>query len=66
MHRMPDSVKYATVKRSDSSYYSYAGMQSDIKSILAAINISYTDSAKTELTKMSRAAKSANVNKHRS
>jgi cell division protein FtsI (penicillin-binding protein 3) len=51
---LPDSVRYATVKRSDSSYYSYAGMQSDIKSILKAINISYTDSAKTQFTKLSK------------
>ena len=30
----PDSVRYATVKSNDSGYYSYAGMQNDIKSIL--------------------------------
>jgi cell division protein FtsI (penicillin-binding protein 3) len=49
---LPDSVRYATVKRSDSAFYSYAGMQNDIKSILTTINISYKDSAKTEWTKL--------------
>ncbi|HEY2726614.1 MAG TPA: penicillin-binding protein [Parafilimonas sp.] len=50
----PDSIKYTTVKRSDSSYYNYAGMQSDIKSILTKINVPYTDSAKTEWTKLNK------------
>jgi len=50
----PDSVRYATVKYSDSSYYSYAGFNSDIKSILSTINVAYKDSAKTELAKMSK------------
>ncbi len=50
----PDSVKYATVKSIDSSSYSYAGFQNDIKSVLSTIKISYKDSAKTELAKMSR------------
>ena len=50
----PDSVRYASVKPSDSSYYSYAGFNSDIKSILSTINIAYKDSAKTELAKVSK------------
>ncbi len=50
----PDSVRYATINSRDSSYYSYAGFSSDIKSILSTINIAYKDSAKTELAKMSK------------
>jgi cell division protein FtsI (penicillin-binding protein 3) len=49
-----DSVMYASVQKRDSSYYSYAGMQSDIESILNTINVSYIDSAKTQFTKLSK------------
>ncbi len=49
---LPDSAKYATLKTNDSAAYSYAGFNNDIKSILSAINITYKDSAKTQLAKM--------------
>ncbi len=48
----PDSVRYASVKTNDSAAYSYAGFNSDIKSILSTIHIAYKDSAKTQLAKM--------------
>jgi len=48
----PDSLKYAMVQPIDSSYYSYAGFQTDIRSILSATNIAYKDSAKTMLSKL--------------
>lgn len=50
----PDSVRYAFVKANDSANYSYAGSQEDIKSILKTINVAYTDSARTEWTKLSK------------
>lgn len=50
----PDSVKYAAAKLNDSAYYSYAGFDNDIKSILSTINIAYKDSAKTGLAKMNK------------
>ncbi|MEP6684056.1 MAG: penicillin-binding protein, partial [Parafilimonas sp.] len=50
----PDSVMYASVKSIDSSSYSYAGFQTDIKSILSNIHIPYKDSATTELAKMNK------------
>ena len=46
-----DSLQYAGIKP-DNSNYSYAGFQDDIKSILSTINVTYKDSAKTELAKM--------------
>ncbi len=48
---LPD-VMYASTNSGDSSNYSYAGYDSDIKSILSAINISYKDSAKTAFAKI--------------
>lgn len=51
---LPDSVRYATVKFNDSADYSYVGFNSDIKSILSTIHISYKDSAKTQLAKMDK------------
>lgn len=43
---------YAGVKNSDSSYYSYAGYDADIRAVLSAIDIAYKDSAKTSMAKM--------------
>jgi cell division protein FtsI (penicillin-binding protein 3) len=48
----PDSIKYATVKSKDSGYYSFAGFQSDLKSVLSTINVAYKDSAKTAVAKI--------------
>jgi cell division protein FtsI (penicillin-binding protein 3) len=48
----PDSVKYATVKSKDSGYYSFAGFQSDLKSVLSTINVAYKDSSKTAVAKI--------------
>jgi cell division protein FtsI (penicillin-binding protein 3) len=49
-----DSIRYGKVKDNDSSYYSYAGLQKDIKSILSKLNLDYKDSVKTEWTKLYR------------
>ncbi len=51
---LPDSVRYASMKANDSAGYSYAGFNSDIKSILSTIHITYKDSAKTQLAKMNK------------
>jgi len=45
-------VMYASLKSVDSSNYAFAGYDSDIKSILSAINITYKDSAKTMFAKI--------------
>jgi len=47
----PDLIA-AGIKTSDSGYYSYAGYDTDIRSVLSAMNITYKDSAKTSLAKM--------------
>jgi cell division protein FtsI (penicillin-binding protein 3) len=51
---LPDSIKYATIRSTDSTDYSYAGFENDIKSILSTINIRYRDSAKIGLVKMNK------------
>jgi cell division protein FtsI (penicillin-binding protein 3) len=49
---LPDSVQYATVKSKDSDYYSFAGFQTDLRSVLSTINISYRDSSKSPIAKI--------------
>ncbi len=49
---LPDSLQYATVKSKDSDYYSYAGFQSDLRSVLSTIHITYKDSSKTAVAKI--------------
>jgi cell division protein FtsI (penicillin-binding protein 3) len=51
---LPDSIRYATIKSTDSTNYNYAGFENDIKSILSTINIAYKDSAKVGLVKMNK------------
>lgn len=48
----PNNINYAIANANDSSDYSYAGFEKDIRSILSAIHITYKDSAKTVLAKM--------------
>jgi cell division protein FtsI (penicillin-binding protein 3) len=48
----PNNINYATANANDSSDYSYAGFEKDIRSILSTIHITYKDSAKTVLAKM--------------
>ncbi len=49
---LPDSLQYSAVKSKDSGYYSYAGFQSDLRSVLSTIHIAYTDSSKTAVAKI--------------
>ncbi|MBS1746735.1 MAG: transpeptidase family protein [Bacteroidetes bacterium] len=50
---LPDTTRYLTLQANNNEKYNYAGYQTDIKTVLAAMHVEYQDSAKTNWARMS-------------